>query len=251
MKFFKLSKKSVRTVIFHYHLFKNAGTSLDAAFKENFSDGEWQTKEFSQEPEKNRKEVGNWIRSCPTAKCFSSHTARLQEIHDDNLDVFPVIFIRHPIDRIASVYNFEKQQGADSFGAVLAKNTSMAGYIETRLSLLNDRQCRNFHVDRFASLFPPDNGTEFERAVLASEELPFVGVVEHFSSSLERLENLLHVKGFPYLQLKVLKKNVTRDTKKRLQEKLSEIENEIGATIFKKLCVENDADIALYNKIAG
>ena len=33
--------------IFHYHLFKNAGTSLDASLKENFEAGtEWLTEEF-------------------------------------------------------------------------------------------------------------------------------------------------------------------------------------------------------------
>ena len=48
----------MKTVILHYHLFKNAGTSLDAAFKENFSEesGEWVTKEFPAQPSQNSAE---------------------------------------------------------------------------------------------------------------------------------------------------------------------------------------------------
>jgi hypothetical protein len=36
---------SSRNVILHFHLFKNAGTSLDALLKENFPT-QWLTKEF-------------------------------------------------------------------------------------------------------------------------------------------------------------------------------------------------------------
>jgi hypothetical protein len=49
----------MKTVFLHYHLFKNAGASLDAALKENFSDAdnEWVTKEFPAQPTKNREQV--------------------------------------------------------------------------------------------------------------------------------------------------------------------------------------------------
>jgi len=36
-----------RTILIHYHLFKNAGTSLDAVLKENFGD-KWITREFDR-----------------------------------------------------------------------------------------------------------------------------------------------------------------------------------------------------------
>jgi hypothetical protein len=58
--------------------------------------------------------------------------------------VLPVIFVRHPIDRIMSAYSFESKQTSESFGAVLARNTTLGGNIETRLSMPNDTQCRNF-----------------------------------------------------------------------------------------------------------
>ncbi|WOD06199.1 hypothetical protein [Marinomonas sp. GJ51-6] len=107
----------MKTVILHYHLFKNAGTSLDAAFKENFSveQGEWVTREFSAQPAKNREELKQWIIDNPQAKCFSSHTAIFPVPHIDGINIIPVIFYRHPIDRIASAYSFEKKQGGNGF----------------------------------------------------------------------------------------------------------------------------------------
>ena len=36
----------MRKLVLHYHFFKNAGTSLDTAFKRALKDGEWVTREF-------------------------------------------------------------------------------------------------------------------------------------------------------------------------------------------------------------
>ena len=84
--------------IFHYHLFKNAGTSLDASLKENFEAGtEWLTEEFPANPAKNRELVKQWVENNKEAKCFSSHTALLPVPKVQGLELLPVIFIRHPI----------------------------------------------------------------------------------------------------------------------------------------------------------
>ena len=194
-------------------------------------------------------EVAEWIVNNPNAKCFSSHTALLHVAQIENVKVLPVVFVRHPIDRIASVYNFEKKQVAESFGAVLARNTDLAGYIETRLSLRHDRQCRDFHTDRFAAMIAKEKGTELERALIAIQELPFIGIVERFENSLQRLESWLREEGFPEVVLKTLHKNVSRDTSKTLQMKLNEIEAKVGKKIFQKLQDENQGDMALYNKV--
>lgn len=241
----------MRTVILHYHLFKNAGTSLDAAFKENFKGDEWVTKEFPAQPNKNREQVRQWIIDNPQAKCFSSHTAVLPAPEIEGVKVIPVIFVRHPIDRIASAYSFEKKQGGDTFGAVLARNTDLSGYIETRLSLSYDRQCRNFHVDRLSTMFPPNTGTELERAVRAIEELPFVGIVERFSESLIKLESLLAECGFVNISLKAKEENVSRKVNSDIEEKINIIESTVDNDIYNKLIVSNQDDMSIYQKMLG
>ncbi len=176
--------------IFHFHLFKNAGTSLDASFKDNFEAGtEWLTEEFPANPAKNRELVKRWVENNKSAKCFSSHTAQLPVPSVDYFKLLPVIFIRHPIDRIASAYSFERKQGGNGFGAVLARNTTLKGYIESRIALGHDRQCKNFHTERFAYMFGAEHGSELDRAKMAVEQLPFVGLVEKFNESLEKLES--------------------------------------------------------------
>lgn len=236
----------MRKIILHYHLFKNAGTSLDATFKENFKGDEWVTKEFPAQPAKNREEVAQWILDNPQAKCFSSHTAFLPPPKLDGIKVLPVIFMRHPIDRIASAYEFERKQGGNSFGAVLARNTDLKGYIETRLSIPSDRQCRNFHMHRFAMMYGEKVGEEFERAKKAVETLPFVGVVENYKESLMRLEEWLHKEGFKEITLTLKEENVSRVLSKPLEEKLEQMRNQLGEAIYLSLVMANKEDIELH-----
>lgn len=241
----------MRTVILHYHLFKNAGTSLDAAFKENFNEdnGEWVTKEFPAQPTLNREQVKQWIIENPQAKCFSSHTANLPVPVIDGVKVIPVIFFRHPIDRIASAYSFETKQGGESYGATLARESTLAGYIETRLSAKGDRQCRDFHAHRFAMMFPNEVGDEAARAQMAIEQLPFVGLVEKYSESLAHLESLLKAEGFEDIKLKPVEKNVSRGVKKILDEKMNDIKAQLGEEFFSNLVLANEIDLNIWGNL--
>lgn len=241
----------MRVVILHYHLFKNAGTSLDAALKDNFDEtkGEWVTKEFPAWAPKNRAEVKQWIIDNPQAKCFSSHTAIFPVPQIEGVEIIPVIFMRNPFDRIASAYSFETKQGGDGFGSVLARHTDLAGYIETRLSLFHDRQCRNFHAHRLATMFSDQQGDEARRAKMAIERLPFIGLVERYAESLSQLESLLHDKGFDGISLQALERNVSRGTQKTVEEKVEELKDKVGDKIFNKLIDANKLDMELYQYV--
>ena len=233
--------------IFHFHLFKNAGTSLDASFKENFEAGtEWLTEEFPANPAKNRELVKQWVENNKSAKCFSSHTAQLPAPNVDYFKLLPVIFIRHPIDRIASAHAFERKQGGNGFGAVLARNTTLKGYIESRIALGHDRQCKNFHTERFAYMFGAEHGSELDRAKMAVEQLPFVGIVENFNESLEKLESWLIDEGFEGVNIAPKVQNVSRDTSKSIDEKIAEIRDELGEEAFEFLVQNNQDDFELY-----
>jgi len=100
---------TVRSVIIHYHLFKNAGTSIDHILKTHFAK-RWT--ELEQEDEQPRPvEVLTYLRQQSQIQAISSHTAQLPvPIHPD-IAFFPIVFVRHPLDRIASAYSFERKQG--------------------------------------------------------------------------------------------------------------------------------------------
>lgn len=235
----------MRKVILHYHLFKNAGTSVDELLKTNFPT-QWVTREFgAAQHAANVAQVGHWVREEADAIAFSSHTAMLPPPGVDGVEFFPILFVRHPIDRIASAYAFERKQGGDGFGAVLARNTTLKGYIEVRLSVGQDRQCRDFHVARLAQMFRGEEGDETALALRALEALPFVGIVEEFDRSVERMAEWLEP-HFPGFHAMPVAKNVTRDRTATLEQKLEQIKAEIGEECYARLLEANAGDIAVY-----
>ncbi|QYK41010.1 MAG: hypothetical protein KF887_16700 [Paracoccaceae bacterium] len=182
-----------RTIILHYHLFKNAGTSFDGILKWNFP-GRWVTAEFPTGPASNTDQVTEWIVSNPQAVAFSSHTASgpLPEI--PGVRIISALFLRDPVERIRSAYLFERAQAAtavaDSRGVELARRTDLDGYARARIAVRGDRQCRDFHVARL-SRFVPGPQPELERAEAALKVLSFVGEVERFGHSIGRFQRLV------------------------------------------------------------
>ena len=183
-----------RTVILHYHLFKNAGTSLDRILKKNFP-GRWVTREFPRKGGRNTHLVEDWIRSEPDAIAFSSHTMMGPLPAIDGVRIISLLFLRDPVERVVSAYRFERKQDADTLGTRLAREHDLAGYVRSRLALEGDRQCRNFQTYQLAA-FVPGFEPEIDRACRALGLLTFIGIVEDFSGSIARLEALLRT-DFP------------------------------------------------------
>ncbi|OGA74841.1 MAG: hypothetical protein A3G81_16875 [Betaproteobacteria bacterium RIFCSPLOWO2_12_FULL_65_14] len=231
-----------RAVILHYHLFKNAGTSVDAVLKQNLP-GRWATREFERPGR--QEEVAGWVKSQPACVAFSSHTASLPPPRIPGVEVIPVLFVRHPIDRIGSVYAFERKQEAQTRGARLARAHDLAGYIRARLATKGDRQCRNFHAAGLAAAIPGPAAAEEARALEALRRLPFVGLVEDFEASMRRLESVL-APHFPGFRGWSARKNVTRDRAGDMEQRVAKIRSEIGEPLYEELVAANAIDLKIH-----
>lgn len=176
---------SKRIIILHYHLFKNAGTSVDDILRRNVG-ARWVTREFPEIGGNNTALVEDWIRDTPEAIAYSSHTMLGAIPQVQGVRVISLALLRDPIARIRSAYRFERAQEAATWGTALARQHDLAGYINARLDRSGDRQCRNFQTYRLASLCPGE-GSELERAMRALTTLTVAGRVEAFSEAMERL----------------------------------------------------------------
>lgn len=233
----------MRNVILHYHYFKNAGTSVDDMLARNLP-GAWVTGEF--DGMNNHEAVARWIAANPQASAFSSHTAQFPLPAIEGVRVLPVVFLRHPLDRIASAYAFERKQISESFGARLAKAKDMAGYIRVRLDSPNDMQCRNFQTFRIARLIPGPRVSEMDRALDALTRLPFVGLVEDFDASAARMAAWLR-RSFPGFQSFTVHKNETASKRLGLHDRLDRMRSEIGDSLYAELLDANLKDICLHH----
>lgn len=237
-------EKTRRQIILHYHFFKNAGTSLDHALKAYFGDtllhhesasGRWPAEEVEQ-----------FIIGHPTMRALSSHTAMMPLPIIDAADIHPLLFIRHPIERIRSVYEFQQRQDVDNFGTQTARANSFAGFVQIFLDRVRDRSIRNFHVYRLSFFEMATNRNEADRAFEAVAMLPFVGIVERYTESVQLFQHGLQ-DAFPGISLKPVRINVTDNSNQDLEARLSAIHTALGGKLYDELVDANSEDLRLYS----
>lgn len=173
---------------------------------------------------------------------FSSHTGRFPLPRLPDCAVLPIVFIRHPIDRVRSVYAFERQQQISNPGADAAKTMSFKEYVAWRLGY--DRLFRDFQVFRCN---PETRDATFAKALAFLGTLPFVGLVERYDASIERLNRLL-ADTFPGIALKIYHANKLQDIE-RLRQRLDAIEAELGEAAFQQLVDSNRGDLRLFRQV--
>ena len=183
-----------RPLLVHYHIYKNAGTSVDRTLSESFG-GKWAS--FEGAPEKSvvsNNEVADFASANPEISAISSHKARP---FPAVIGFFPILFLRNPIDRARSMYGFAKRDPAQVDHA-LARDLSFKDYVDTWLDSPSS-VLRNYQVAHLsqASFRVPD----LWRAVPRPEDLlealdflnslPFFGLVRRFEEFLPRFRGLL------------------------------------------------------------
>jgi len=206
----------MRTVILHYHLFKNAGTSVDHLLQSNFQNG-WGNREFPGRGGNNTTLVRDWISDTPELSAFSSHTMLGPMPQIKGVRVVPFMLLRDPIERIVSAYHFERRQKAETRGARLARQHDLSGYVNARLATPGDRQCRNFQTARLAGMMP-GRATETDRARQALEKLRragVVGLVSDFDSAIALLARRLQ-KTFPDFNVTPVRANTATRPKSQV-----------------------------------
>lgn len=242
----------MRRAVFHFHLFKNAGSSVDKILRDSFPGG-WAELEFRfTKKHWPYEEIENWIKETPDIQAYSSHTARMPLPAVEDVELFPVIFIRHPLIRLHSGYKYEREQKAETPGAIKAKEVDFKGYLAWRLERPRDASARNFQSNRLSHMFRPERGKLTEQIDLegltmkALEALPFIGFVEKFDQSMESLAKILARRNME-LKLSEARENVNTALSGSTEDRLAAIEAEIGEEVRAQFTEQNKVDLKVYD----
>jgi len=233
-----------RKVIIHFHNFKSAGTSIDYILQRNFG-GRWMAWEENDDP----AAITALIQKRPSLKAISSHTVAIRLPESPGIQFFPIVFLRHPMDRAVSMYRFYNQyRRHPGKEAEQARKTDLPGFIAWQLD--RGRDYRNYYTMRLSRWngLSESGQSEFERARKALSELPFVGLVDQFDASLSRLADYLGP-DFPDFQIYSVQANVTAKTQVPLDQRLGKLQQDMGESMFERLTEANRDDIALYEII--
>ncbi|UHQ55868.1 sulfotransferase family 2 domain-containing protein [Microbulbifer sp. YPW16] len=239
----------MRKLIVHYHLFKNAGSSVDAILRHSFGQ-HWISFDKSDPSAKILPhELDRFIDENPSIRAISSHHALTPLPLSDAYEIFPLVFIRHPIARAKSAYLFEWQK---QLGLERPKG-SFSDYVQEKV-LDNDRGAiSNFHVCQLSNVAiqgkrPVHDESPEARLARAKERLdslPFFGLVEFFQESLVRAHFYLKY-HFPELNVVNRVINTTQKVDQNLDAKLVGIRAELGAELYRLLEQENKLDLEFY-----
>ncbi|BCF98052.1 hypothetical protein PPGU19_026210 [Paraburkholderia sp. PGU19] len=245
----------MRTVIVHYHLFKNAGSTVDSILSRNFPDEQhghiegpypWSTVQ--------PQELVEFSLANPALRVVSSHHARPPLPQHPDIQFLPVLFLRHPIDRFASVYEFERRQPADSLSpsVAIAREGGLAEFAKWGVGQEANAVCRNFQVAHLANAqhdmrTARATSEDYMSALRHLESLSFFGIVESFQESIEAMQALFRP-HFGDINLTHSSENVTPGRHATLVERLAHIRSELGEPLYRSLVELNSLDMLLYDE---
>jgi hypothetical protein len=243
----------MRKVILHYHLYKNAGSSIDSILQNSLGE-QWANYDLNQKGVKIYPDgIKQFIDANPQLRAISSHQA-VPPLPQGDFKVFPIIFLRHPILRIRSAYVFEwqKQLGLDK------PKGSFSEYIDAKLRKNHLGGLSNFHVSRLSNISYEESfiasqvnvTSKLETAKLFLSNIPFFGLVEEFQASLIRLHYYLKM-TFPEITVKHYETNVLQNLAYTTEERIRFIREEVGEKRYINLALSNELDIELYEYATG
>lgn len=248
-----------RTIICHYHIFKTAGTSFERVLRNNFGqrhlsfDGP-KTSSMITQPE-----LIKVIHTRPNLASISSHQITLPAPMSDQFLALPVVFVRHPILRIRSVFLHENRNAPEPLESPMEGFD--AWFEELVAGHPNQLQICNLQTNllcREANSSPKGvnaNGRplyDLEAALRNLSEVPCIGRAECFDEDVASFIPQLAAAGIEFDYPSRVAENVgAPDFGLSLEQQLDNMQAALSKPTWDKLHWFNHQDIALFEAVCN
>jgi hypothetical protein len=265
----------LRKVLFHYHIFKNSGTTFDSAMRKKLGK---QFVGFDADPGELptlQTEIARVIAHHGDAVLFSSHTARLPVPIMSEVKVEPIVFVRHPLLRLRSIYSWFKKTNLKVRLTSLAKFSSPSSTDIARRHSFTSRTFEQWvgellaskegriHISnaqsRFLSggydtrprrIFSGDGDLrafDLEKAKENLSKVTLLGRTEYFDQDIADFLPVLSRYGIHLRTDDFVPKNITnKNFDTPLEDRVLSTENQLGADLTASLRELLDQDLELY-----
>ncbi|MBZ5591251.1 MAG: hypothetical protein LAP39_03380 [Acidobacteriia bacterium] len=236
-----------RFVVLHYHIFKNAGSTVEYALQRTFGN------RFAtlHGPDANAilssGDVAPFLLNHPKIVAISSHHLKYPKPVAPGIIVFDLCMLREPLDRLWSMYqHFRRADPVDDLSRKAQEMDARSFFdflLENHPHLVNDVQV-NVLANGAAYTRPPDS-VDLAAALKVAREMSAIGVVDLFDESLVAAEYFL-CPAFPGIRLEYVKQNVSppRGPEERFREA-------VGDCIYQQLSKMNQLDAELVSWATG
>ena len=231
-------------------MFKNAGTTFDWSLYRYFGS------DFIDHREDHKMRAGStylstFLEQHQNLKALSSHHVQIPLPAVEHARLIPAVILRHPLERVRSVYEFERRQQSDTPGAINAKKLTFVDYVRWRMQPSAGATIRNFQTRYCIGGLknPKRNLThdDLTQAIRFIRDTPLVGAVELFDESMVLFENALR-NWYPSIDLAYIIQNVGRNDTSKIAAKIDSIKKDLGAEIYGELVQNNEYDLQLHTE---
>jgi len=246
VNFFK--KRENNDILLHFHIFKNAGSTIEWVLIKNFSKMTLSIDEGNPGNKIYLNRIVEILRKNKNVKAISSHQFRFPITNNTEFNFLTVLFIRHPIDRAFSIYYFKKKEVDNSIGSIKARSLNLQEFMNWNLSVKKYIVMKNFQVFFLSDKIATDNINEkdLELAIQRMKSCVVVGIVDQIDQSLVVAEEELK-KYFPEIDLSYIIQNTTK-REKSLEQRLKEDKMRIDEITYNELINKNKLDFILYEE---
>lgn len=239
---------TIRNIIVHAHIFKNAGSTFDWTLKRNFGDGFVDHREDAQMINGKMNYLRRYLEDHPRVVALGSHRIHFHIRNTGGLRFFPVYFLRDPIDRARSVYLFEKKQtGVDTQGSRMAKQLTFKEFMAWYLRPDAPATVRNAQTIYCSGTGLGERPDSIRHALELVESNSLIGLVDRYDESMVLFEEILR-EAFPELDLAYVMRNVSQKSgQAAAKDKRAEILEELGE-VGDELIERNRHDLLIYKR---
>ena len=252
----------MRYAICHYHIFKNSGTTFDTLLSKNYGerhicfDGPFPFFAIDQE------QLSRIIERKHDVMAFSSHQIRLPVPVSLDFLVLPVVFIRHPLLRVQSIYRFKRKKYDGTKISEAAQNMSFDEWIGHCFSERHEiTHISNAQTGILGATYRKKTlvrrvsfGLEFDlyQAIRNLQNVQLLARTEYFNQDVSRFTEILAQYSIDFKFHSINPQNTTsNDHNKPIEDRLGQLETVLSEENHKKLLEANAQDLSLFNYAAN
>jgi hypothetical protein len=236
----------MRFIILHYHILKNAGTTIENILDRNFGERLARLDTPDRDGRIGQADILSYLDKNPHIEAISSHQIHYPVPTAPGYIFFDLCFLRDPLERLRSTYDYFRQRPADGDPVSDAANNLDFGKFMARLIERFPERVDNPQTNLLANgeADRPTIPEDLDRALERMREVSFLGVVDLFDQSVAAGQRLLQA-VFPNLDCVEPPANVSRGLAGTMASRRAQVREACGRAVYAELLRQNALDFQL------